>query len=150
MEGSAGRFAVGGFPGDAEALLLEVLLLVCVGVVAWLDWCGMGSVLSSMGLSLSIVVAASRGLGLTWLPAKDGAGSAFLDGTTFLKNMSRMLCRRSNSGMSLAEVGRRSLADHSCSLLPSLNMPSGFMTSSMLTLAPSTLTVSLIVAYTGQ
>lgn len=65
--------------------------------------------------------------------AEDSAGmSLFVDsgggtaGVAFFVNMSRMLCRRSNSGISLADKGSRSFVLQSRRRFPPWNMPGGF------------------------
>ena len=61
-------------------------------------------------------------------------------------NMSLMLLRLSNSGRSFPEKAGRSLVECSRNLLPSLNMPGGFMISSILTSLPRRSTFCLKVA----
>lgn len=79
------------------------------------------------------------------------SGSAcVLDWLVVLVNMSRMLCRRSNSGMSFPQAGNMSLVDHGRVLTPRSKTPGGFMWSRMNAFPPSISTWSASTAYAGQ
>lgn len=69
----------------------------------------------------------------------------------FPENMSLMVRRLLNSGSSLPDSGRRSwVGSKSRSLMPSLNMPAGFIRSAMCTCSPRQSTTLFVDAYTGQ
>ena len=68
----------------------------------------------------------------------------------FRANISRMLLRPSNSGMSRPESGKMSLTEYSLRRWPFSNIPIGFMRSTKNTSPPSFVILSLNVAYTGQ
>lgn len=66
-------------------------------------------------------------------------------------NISRMFLRPTNSGMSLPDIGSRSLtAEYSLWRIPLVNMPAGFITSRTSRSSPLMEILSLINAYTGQ
>ena len=65
--------------------------------------------------------------------------------------MSRMFLRPKNSGISLPESGKASLAvEYSLRRSPLENIPGGFMTSFVSCSSPSMFILSFITAYTGQ
>lgn len=72
------------------------------------------------------------------------------DNEGFCENMSLMFRRRSNSGMSLPDMGKRFFVDQSTLRFPSTNIPGGLTMSLMyVTLSPR-LTCSFRTAKTGQ
>jgi hypothetical protein len=93
--------------------------------------------IEDVGVSTSVATVASKAAGFE--VSVFGRGG-------LRENMSRMLLRLSNSGISLPEIGSKFFVDHSCNLLPSLNIPGGFMTSSMAVGVPFTGTSSLKMA----
>jgi hypothetical protein len=76
-----------------------------------------------------------------------GGGTA---GVAFFVNMSRMLCRRSNSGISFADKGSRSFVLQSRRRFSPWNMPGGFTISIKARSSSPTFTLSEKVAKTGQ
>jgi hypothetical protein len=64
------------------------------------------------------------------------------DNEGFRENMSLMLRRRSNSGMSFPDMGNRFFVDHSPLRLPPSNIPGGLTTSLIYVSLPSRLTFS--------
>lgn len=65
-------------------------------------------------------------------------------------NISRMLLRPSNSGISLPDCGKISFLEYSLWRIPFKNTPAGFITSSRSTSRPSNCTRFFKMAYTGQ
>ena len=65
-------------------------------------------------------------------------------------NISRMLCRRSNSGISFPDRGKVSFSEYSLIRCPSRNVPLGFITSLTSTSLSSITIRSFMVAKTGQ
>src|SRR4051794_26704059 len=108
------------------------VLLTADDMDAWLEGVGarLGLLRTAM-LVFCMLEAVSVIEGVSWLSDFGVSGTVSEGVAVFLKNISRMFRRLLNSGMSFADMGRRSLGDHSRRRLPSLNMPSGFMMSGM-------------------
>lgn len=82
--------------------------------------------------------------------AAEGLESRGLATDGFRANISRILLRPSNSGISLPDIGSISLVICSLFRTPSTKMPGGFTTSLTSYSLPSKVIRSLITAYTGQ
>ena len=100
---------------------------------------------------LDVLAVSVPGVSPALFTTVDGnAGSSTLPlliaGEGLRVNMSLILLRLSNSGRSFPEKAGRSLVEYSRNLLPSLNMPDGFMISSILTSSPRRSTFCLKVA----
>lgn len=100
---------------------------------------------------LDVLAVSAPGVSPALSKIVDGnAGSSMLllliAGEGLRVNMSLILLRLSNSGRSFPENAGRSLVEYSRDLLPSLNMPGGFMISSILTSSPRRSTFCLKVA----
>ena len=128
------------FPGDPVEL--EVERAVDGGARFWLV--DAASVLDALTVSVSGVSPALS----TTVDGNIGISLLLLlvAGAGLRVNMSLMLLRLSNSGRSFPEKAGRSLVEYSRNLLPSLNMPGGFMISSILTSSPRRSTFCLKVA----
>ena len=132
--GAAGRFASDSVSDDVGVAFVCESSRDGVGAVGVEVNAQEGSTLVSSGMVFVCVFELELGAGRVLL---------------FI-NMSLMLRRRSNSGMSRAESGSKSLFDHCLCRCPPLNMPSGFMISSTWVCSPFRITVSERIANTGQ
>ena len=128
------------FSGDPVEL--EVERAVDDGAKFWL---------ADVTFVLDVLAVSISGVSPALFTTVDGnVGSSMLllliAGEGLRVNMSLMLLRLSNSGRSFPEKAGRSLVEYSRNLLPSLNMPGGFMISNMLTSSPRRSTFCLKVA----